>query len=52
MYVKKIHQFLSMTEKDTYKRKLVLFSASRCRMTVYVVCRRKMFFAFLILVTF
>jgi len=25
MYVKKIHQFLSMTEKDTYKRKLVLF---------------------------
>ena len=32
MYVKKNHYFLSSNEKGAQKRKLVLFSASRCIM--------------------
>jgi len=39
---KKIHQFLSSIKRDTHKRKLVPFSASRCTCTTTEILQRIM----------
>jgi len=38
----KIHQFLSSIKRDTHKRKLVPFSASRCTCTTTEILQRIM----------